>query len=154
MSARSRLPPEKSLAFQIRRAHLAFDRMLTPRLSRHGVKHGYYNYLRALWIKDRVSQRDLSDTTSVTETTTVALLKGMEKDGLITRGQDTVDRRRIYVSLTPAGRALEPLLLPYAKQLNDIALRGISAAEIETCLSVVKRVAANLEAAMRTNGTD
>jgi DNA-binding MarR family transcriptional regulator len=152
LSARTRFPPEKSLAFQIRRTHLAFDRMLTPRLARHGVKHGYYNYLRALWIKDNVSQRDLSSTTSVTETTTVALLKGMERDGLIERRQDSTDRRKVFVTLTPAGRALESVLLPHARQLNAIALQGISTTEIDMCLSVVRRVAANLEAAMKPGG--
>lgn len=75
--------------FQIRRAHLAFDRLLTMRLARHGVKSGYWNYLRALWIEDCITQRQLSEITSVTETTTVALLKGMSEEGLVERVRDS-----------------------------------------------------------------
>ena len=145
--SRPALPPEKSVAFQIRRAHLAFDRLLSMRLAKHGIKAGYYNYLRALWIKDRITQRDLSDATRVTETTTVALLKGMEDEGLIERVRDTGDKRKILVTLTPYGRSLEPLLLPHAAQLNAIATQGIETAEIRAFIKVASKIATNLEKA-------
>jgi DNA-binding MarR family transcriptional regulator len=89
--------------------------------------------------------------TSVTQTTTVALLKGMAARGLITRTRDDGDKRKSVVSLTPRGRALESRVLPDALELNRIALQGISADEIETCLAVIKRVAANLEAVYTTD---
>lgn len=143
----SKLPPERSVAFQIRRAHLAFDRLLTMRLSKHGIKSGYYNYLRSLWNKEGVTQRDLSEATRVTETTTVALLKGMANDGLIDRAKDKSDGRKVVVNLSEKGRSLEPLLLPYAIELNSVAVRGIDPAEIEIVISVVQRIAANLERA-------
>jgi len=141
------LSPERSVAFQIRRAHLAFDRLLTVRLNRHDVKSGFYNYLRALWIKDGITQRDLSEATRVTETTTVALLKGMAAEGLIERVRDPQDQRKIVVSLTEAGRALEPKLLPYAAELNEIATQGLSKEEVEVAIRAIKKIAANLEMA-------
>lgn len=143
------LPPEKSLAFQIRRAHLAFDRMLTMRLSQHGIKTGFWYYLRALWIQEGVSQRRLSEVTNVTEGTTVSLLNDMTSRGLIKRQRDTVDRRQVFVSLTPKGKALEEQLLPQGLELLKIALRGISKEEIEICSSVLNRVAENLETEFR-----
>lgn len=115
------------------------------------MKSGYYNYLRALWLKDGVTQRDLSDATRVTETTTVALLKGMVADGLVERVRDPNDKRKIVVSLTPEGRSLEPLLLPYAAELNHIATKGLEASEIATAIKVLKVVAANLEEAFEPN---
>ena len=145
-------PPERSVAFQIRRAHLAFDRLLTMRLSRHGIKSGYYNYLRSLWDKEGVTQRDLSEATRVTETTTVALLKGMAHDGLINRTKDNTDARKVVVTLTEKGRSLEPTLMPYAKELNRLAVKGIDPSEIETAISVIRRVAANLEEAFGNVG--
>lgn len=139
------LPPEQSVAFQIRRSHLAFDRLLTVRLNRHEIKSGYYNYLRALWIKDGVTQRDLSEATRVTETTTVALLKGMAEEGLIERVKDPHDKRKIVVSLTPLGRSLEPKLLPYAAELNAIATQGLKTSEVINAIKVIQKIAANLE---------
>ena len=141
------LPPENSVAFQIRRAHLAFDRLLSMRLAPHGIKSGYYNYLRALWVKDRVTQRDLSDATRVTETTTVALLKGMVAEGLVERVRDSDDKRKLLVTLTPLGRSLEPQLLPHAAELNGIATQGIDPADIRTFIKVARKIASNLEQA-------
>lgn len=148
MSKRLNLPPEKSIAFQIRRAHLAFDRLLTARLSRHGIKAGFWHYLRALWIKDGVTQKRLSQVTNVTEVTSVSLLNDMSENGLVRRERGTEDRRQVLVTLTPKGRALEPTLLPYAVELNRLAVRGIPKEDIDTCLAVLAKIATNLEAAM------
>jgi len=144
---RPALAPEASVAFQVRRAHLAFERMMTVRLSKHGVKAGYYNYLRALWIREGVTQKELSDATRVTETTTVAMLKGMANEGLIDRVRDEVDQRKIVVTLTELGKSLEPALMPYAIEINGIATRGISPAQVETFLAVARQIARNLEKA-------
>ncbi|MGV7123141.1 MarR family winged helix-turn-helix transcriptional regulator [Sphingopyxis sp. 550A] len=150
----AQLTPERSVAFQIRRAHLAFSRLLETRLARHGVKNGYWYYLRALGLKENVTPKYLSEATKATETTTVALLKGMDKEGLIARSKDTVDRRQVFISLTNKGRSLASTVTPYASELNDIAKAGISKRDIETCLSVLSRMANNLEESLKTNGDD
>jgi DNA-binding MarR family transcriptional regulator len=146
MSKRQVLPPDKSVAFLIRRAHLAFDRLLTARLSEHGIKTGFWYYLRALWIEEGVSQKHLSHVTNVTEGTTVSLLNDMSTKGLIRRERDTIDRRQVFVSLTPKGRLLEAQLLPKGVDLINIALRGISKEDVAICMDVLHKVADNLEA--------
>jgi DNA-binding MarR family transcriptional regulator len=140
------ISPAKSVAFQIRRAHLAFDRLLTMRLNRHGIKSGFWHYLRALWIEEGLTQKRLSQITHVTEVTTVSLLNDMTHRGLIQRERDTADRRQVFVSLTPKGRALKKRLLPYASELNKIAIRGIPKEDVELCLAVFSKMASNLEA--------
>lgn len=140
------IPPAKSVAFQIRRAHLAFDRLLTMRLNRHGIKSGFWHYLRALWIEEGLTQKRLSQITHVTEVTTVSLLNDMTHRGLIQRERDTADRRQVFVNLTPKGRALKKRILPYATELNKIAIRGIPKEDIELCLAVFSKMASNLEA--------
>jgi MarR family transcriptional regulator, organic hydroperoxide resistance regulator len=140
------IPPAKSVAFQIRRAHLAFDRLLTIRLNRHGIKSGFWHYLRALWIEEGLTQKRLSQITHVTEVTTVSLLNDMTHRGLIQRERDTADRRQVFVNLTPKGRALKKRILPYATELNKIAIRGIPKEDIELCLAVFSKMASNLEA--------
>jgi MarR family transcriptional regulator, organic hydroperoxide resistance regulator len=154
MSKGTTLPPERSVAFQIRRVHLAFDRLLTMRLNRHGIKSGFWYYLRALWIEEGLTQKRLSQLTNVTEATTVSLLKDMSHKGLIRRVRDSVDRRQIFVSLMPKGRSLEPQLLPYAAELIKIAIRGISKDELSICMSVLTQVAANLEQELNVESAD
>jgi DNA-binding MarR family transcriptional regulator len=82
----------------------------------------------------------------VTEVTTVSLLNDMTHRGLIQRERDTADRRQVFVSLTPKGRALKKRLLPYASELNKIAIRGIPKEDVELCLAVFSKMASNLEA--------
>jgi len=146
-------PPQKSMAFQIRRAHLAFDRLLTMRLNRHGIKSGFWHYLRALWIQEGVTQKRLSQVTNVTEGTTVALLKDMSKCNLIVRERDHVDRRKMFVKLTARGRALESQLLPHAIETNQIAAQGISQSDLAVCSAVLARMASNLEEAFKASRT-
>jgi MarR family transcriptional regulator, organic hydroperoxide resistance regulator len=145
MSKRIRFPTGKSIAFQIRRAHLAFDRLLTMRLNRHKIKAGFWPYLRALWIQEGLTQKRLSQITNVTEGTTVSLLNDMTEQGLISRDRDTVDRRQVFVSLTAKGKELEETLLPYGVTLNKIAVRGIPKEDVEVCAAVLLKIAENLE---------
>jgi DNA-binding MarR family transcriptional regulator len=146
------IPPAKSVAFQIRRAHLAFDRLLTMRLNRHGIKSGFWHYLRALWIEEGLTQKRLSRITHVTEVTTVSLVNDMTHRGLIQRKRDDVDRRQVFVDLTPKGRALKKELLPYASELNKIAVRGIPKEDVERCLALLSKMASNLEAEFNESG--
>ncbi|MGV7123129.1 MarR family winged helix-turn-helix transcriptional regulator [Sphingopyxis sp. 550A] len=142
--------PEESVAFQVRRMHLGFSRYLESKLADHEVKVSWWYYLRALEQKDNVTQKDLSKATNVTATTTVAVLKGMEEEGLITRTPDTIDRRQVFVALTSKGRALANEIIPYAAEGNILAKLGIPQREIEMCRSVLKRMAENIDRYIRS----
>lgn len=139
------LPPERSLGYQVRRCHRMFDRTLSARLASHDLNSGFWYYLRALWMQDGVTQKELSDVTNVAENTTVTMINLMIKRGLVTRTRDIKDRRKLRISLTPKGRRLQPELFHYAFEINDVAAAGIPSSQIETCLSVLARVSDNLQ---------
>lgn len=145
MKKKRLLPPERSLGNQVRRAHRMFDRLLGAYLSRHDLNSGFWYYLRALWNEDGLTQKQLSDITNVTETTTVTMIDMMAKRGLVVRTRDTEDRRKLRVSLTPRGRTLHDELIHYAFEINSIASAGIAREEIETCLTVLGHLSNNLQ---------
>ena len=130
----------------IRRCHRRFDRLLSFYLSPRGVKTGFWYYLRVLWIRDGVTQKYLSDTTNVSENTTVSMIAAMAKANLVTRQKDDVDRRKIIVSLTDKGKALEDRLIGHVKRINDVATKGIDRAELDVCARVLTRMSDNLAA--------
>ena len=150
------LRPDDSLGFQVRRCHRAFDRVLNAYLSREGLTSGFWYFLRALWQENGATQKRLSQLNNVTEPTTVTTLNAMTSIGLVRRERNLGDRRKLNVFLTPRGEALRAELMPYAYRINAIASEGIAAAELETCLSVLKRMSANLtrEAAALNAETD
>jgi len=142
----AQLNPEWSLGYQVRRCHRRFDRLLNAILAKHDLKTGFWYYLRVLWIRDGVTQKYLSDMTNVTENTTVSIINNMMQHGLVERTRDKVDRRKLSVTLTQRGKALEAELMQYAIDINRIAVAGIDPAEVATCVDVLSRMSANLAA--------
>lgn len=128
----------------MRRCHRRFDRLLNYYLGKHDLKSGFWYYLRILWINDDVSQKYLSDMTNVAENTTASIINAMVAEGLVTRERDQQDKRKFCIRLTKRGRELEQELIQYPAQINRLASAGIEQAEIDTCLSVLKRMSENL----------
>ena len=138
------LAPERSLGFQVRRCHRAFDRVLNAYLSREGLTSGFWYFLRALWQENGATQKRLSQLNNVTEPTTVTTLNAMTRIGLVRRERNVGDRRKLNVFLTPRGEALKAELMPVAHRINEIASAGIASADIDTCLAVLNRMSENL----------
>jgi DNA-binding MarR family transcriptional regulator len=98
-----------------------------------------------LWQLDGRRPSDLADLTIRDRTTMTRLLDGMERKGLISRQPDQKDRRRISVRLTPEGRDLQGILVPVAKGLIEQSLHGIGITEMETTVSVLRRMMGNMQ---------
>ncbi len=124
--------PNDRIAHLIKDAMRGLMRALQARLSEHSVSFGHWTFLRILWESDGITQRELSERAGLQEPTTFAALKAMEKLGYVTRKQLPDSRKKVYVFLTPKGRALRPKLVPLAEAVNEMALAGVSAADIAT----------------------
>ena len=140
---RERLPEDR-LAHLVRDAGRALTRTLAARLATEGIAFGHWAFLRVLWGEDGLTQRELAERAGMTEPTTATALATMEREGWVSRGQQGGNRRKVYVTLTPAGQALRARLVPLAEQINEVAVRGASAAEIETVRRLLLRMLANL----------
>jgi DNA-binding MarR family transcriptional regulator len=105
-------------------------RALQWRLAEHGLPFGHWTFLRILWERDGLTQRELSTEAGVTEPSTFAAIRAMEKQGYISRRQVADNRKNMYVHLTPKGRGLKGKLEPLAKEVNGVAVRGAPAADV------------------------
>ena len=119
-------------------------RELQGRLAVHGVSFGHWTFLRILWERDGLTQRELSDEAGVMEPSTHAAIKAMEELGYVKRIQLPENRKTVYVHLTPKGRALKAKLEPLAKGVNRDAVRGLAATDVETARRVLLAVTENL----------
>jgi DNA-binding MarR family transcriptional regulator len=124
--------PNDRLAHLVKDAMRGLMRALQMRHAQHSVSFGHWTFLRILWDRDGLTQRELSERAGLQEPTTYAALKAMEKLGYITRKQLPDSRKKVYVFLTPKGRALRPRLVPLAEEVNEVALAGVSADDIAT----------------------
>ena len=137
--------PNDRLAHLVKDTWRAFQRSLSLRLARHGIPHGHWTFLRVLWERDGLTQRELAIRAGVSEPATLAALRSMEAAGHLTRRHRPGNRKNVYVVLTPRGKALRRKLVPLAVSVNAVATRGLRAADVavtrRVLLAILERLA-------------
>ncbi|MBF0875778.1 MarR family transcriptional regulator [Gluconobacter cerevisiae] len=101
--------------------------------------------LTALKDGAELSQKELAKWAKVEQPTMAQMLSRMERDGLVQRAPDPEDKRSSLISLTdatleklPAGRAI-------LRQGNSDMTKGLTEDEIETLVSLLRRVLENVD---------
>jgi MarR family transcriptional regulator, organic hydroperoxide resistance regulator len=137
--------PNDRLAHLVKDATRALLRALQMRLTAHDVSLGHWTFLRILWEKDGLTQRELSDQAGVMEPTTFSALKAMERLGYVVRRQVPENRKKVFVHLTSKGRLLKDKLVPLAEDVNRVAVAGVPPEHIasarETLLAIIENLA-------------
>ena len=141
------LRPEKSAGYLVRDTHLLFAKALRTRLQTHQITPGQWYFLRALWVEEGLSQRELSRRVGTTEPTTVSALRLLARNGMIERVRNPKDRRTINIFLTDRARAMKAELMPVAIEVNDVATAGLSDEEFTQLRALLQKVRENLSAA-------
>jgi DNA-binding MarR family transcriptional regulator len=124
--------PNDRIAHLIKDSSRGLQRALQTRLAKHNVSFGHWVFLRILWVRDGITQRELSEEAGLMEPTTFSALTSMEKLGYLERRKLPHSRKNVYVFLTPAGRLLKKKLVPLAEDVNDVAVQGIDPADVAT----------------------
>jgi MarR family transcriptional regulator, organic hydroperoxide resistance regulator len=114
------------------------------RLAEHGVSFGHWTFLRILWERDGLTQRELSGQAGVMEPTTFSALMAMEKIGYVRRRRVAENRKNIYVFLTAKGRALKEKLVPLAEDVNRVAVTDIPDEDISKTREILIAIIENL----------
>lgn len=128
---------DSMLCFDIYAANLAFGRIYKPLLDRLSLTYPQFLVLMCLWTEDARSVGALGHALSLDSSTLTPMLKRLEAQGLVTRRRDSADERRVIVTLTAEGQALEDsaqevvdcagrdlgLAIPEQRQLHDLLSR-------------------------------
>jgi len=138
--------PDDRIAHLVKDATRALVRALQVRLAEHSVSFGHWTYLRILWVRDGLTQRQLSDEAGVMEPTPVTAIRAMEELGYVIRKQMPDNRKNMHVYLTARGRSLKAKLVPLAEEVNHVALAGVSARDIGITRDVLVAMIENLAA--------
>jgi DNA-binding MarR family transcriptional regulator len=135
---------DERLAHLTKEAWRGFTRALQAELAAHGVPFGHWTFLRILWQRDGLTQRELSAEAGVTEPSTFAAIRAMEKQGYVARRQVADNRKNVYVHLTAKGRALQAKLVPLAEEVNRRAVKGVTSADVRAARRVLLSIIGNL----------
>ncbi len=98
---------ENQICFPIYAASRLITREYQPLLDELGLTYPQYLALLVLWGRDGLSVNEIGQKLLLNTNTVTPLLKRMEGQGLVARQRSVDDERRVIVSLTPQGRALQ-----------------------------------------------
>jgi DNA-binding MarR family transcriptional regulator len=117
---------------------------LSQRTARHGLLPGVYPVIAWLMQLSDSTQGELSRIIGIEQPTMAVTLRRMERDGLIERSPDPDHGRRARVRLSPKGKKLSQVMRSAAYEVEEVAAKGLSPAEIKEFFRITGIMTRNL----------
>lgn len=133
---------DAQLCFALQSTTQALGRVYARKLAPFGLTYTQYLVLLVLWERGEASVKDLGAALFLDSGTLTPVLKRLEAAGHVTRRRDAADERRVLVSLSASGQALQDAL---ASLPGEIAALG---ADTGVDLARLKRDLESLRAAL------
>jgi DNA-binding MarR family transcriptional regulator len=110
--------------------------------ARHNLSRGKFVLLTQLIETSEASllPSEFAERAGVTRASVTSLLDGLERDGLVTRQHDEVDRRKIGVQISDKGRALMNEVLPQHFAWLTAWMGNLSYGEQQILLELLKKL--------------
>jgi len=115
-------------------------------LAKHNLLQGRWWVLVLLMREDNLtsSPSALAEKVGVTKATMTGFIDGLEREGLISRLMDTVDRRKLLIQLTAAGQQkLDEVMPDYCDKVQAL-MATLSLNERDAMLASIKTLAENV----------
>ena len=112
-------------------------------LARHNLSWGGFTILWVLWVWGQMETAQLASECDLAKGTLTGMVSTLEKQGLVTRERVAADRRRVTVTLTPAGLALIEDLFPSFNEYEASMSAGLDSAEKQELARLLRAVITN-----------
>jgi len=127
------------------KAHRAFARHAHRSIGRHDIGFTDFTILEALLHKGPQLVNEIGRRINLTSGATTTAVDRLEEAGLVERESDDSDRRARVVTLTRDGRALIAKIYEQHKAQMDEAAVGLTHAERETLIRLLKKAGKTAE---------
>lgn len=116
---------ENQLCFTIYACSREITKLYQPYLDKIGVTYSQYLVLLVLWEKEQCTVKEIGEALFLDSGTLTPLLKRLQAAGLIVRERSLQDERKVLISLTEQGWALqdEALCIP-GKMMEGTVMSG------------------------------
>jgi DNA-binding MarR family transcriptional regulator len=121
-------------------------RFTSQALARHDLTIDMWRVLVALSNSAGKRQIDLAAMTSIEKSTVSRLVTRLVKTGLVTRSRSRTSSREVVVQLSARGQNLVNRLIPVALELEQLASKGASSADMAAMKRVLRQAFDNLAA--------
>jgi DNA-binding MarR family transcriptional regulator len=115
-----------------------------------GLEPRHYALLRAVGASDGQSQQAVAERLQIPPSTMVSLVDHLEQEGLLQRRPHSTDRRTRQLHLTDRGGQVLENATQLGAQWEQQICAGLSSAEREELLGLLRRVAANIGVGQET----
>jgi len=132
------------LLYLVKQVELASRARLDDIFRPIGMTALQYTALTVLERHDNMSSAQLARRSFVTAQSMADMIAALEGRGLIERHRDDVDRRRLVVALTDAGRTLLDRYREEVQALEDSMLSGLSPDEVAALRGALNTCHSNL----------
>ena len=132
--------------YLISRTSLVVTSALKKGFAEEGVEHvrpAYLSVLLSLYIEDGLKVVELARRAGLETSTMTGLLDRMERDGLVVRSPDPLDRRAYRINLTEEGRRVKKPVAKTTQKILDKVFAGISPEELDQTAGLLRRVLEN-----------
>ena len=136
---------DNCLGFIANRLVKAFLKLLDYKLENFNLTGAQFCVLTKLFEEEGLTQTQLAQRLYIESPTLVRTLDRLEEAGLIERRRVPSDRRAFHIFLTSKGRELQEVLLQKGSEVHNIAVKGLSEAEIAQLKDLLFQLWQNLE---------
>jgi homoprotocatechuate degradation regulator HpaR len=108
---------QRSLPMSLLRAREAVMSHFRPLLDRHGVNEQQWRVIRVLGEAGQLDASEVADRANILAPSLTRMIRSLTERGLINTAQDAGDRRRVMLSIAPAGIALLRVVGPHSARI-------------------------------------
>jgi MarR family transcriptional regulator, organic hydroperoxide resistance regulator len=134
-----------SFPYLARRVGLRIGEMFGDHIARFGITVSMYRVMAVLSEQDGQRLGELGALTSIELSTLSRLVGTMARKGLVSRRRPNGNGRVVEISLTARGRDLAAKLMPSAALCENVAIAGLSPADIVRLKSYLEIAYRNLD---------
>jgi MarR family transcriptional regulator for hemolysin len=136
---------ENSVGFIVNNTAKSFQRSLDIELRRNaGVTLSQWRVVGSLVLQPGLTQKEIADKMGIEGATLVPVIDKMEKDGLLKRKPDLIDRRANRIYLTSKADSLWESMTECALKIRRSSTKNISDDDIQITLDTLRKISKNL----------
>ncbi|MDD9877725.1 MAG: MarR family transcriptional regulator [Magnetovibrio sp.] len=120
----------------------------------HDLTRAQWWVLANLFRRDGLTQRDLAERMEIGAVTMSGLIDRLEAQGWVERRAEPKDRRVKRIWLTARAENIRPTVARGVNKLNRTSMKGLTDAQIETLVEMMRIIRANLLDELNGNSTN
>lgn len=134
-----------SVGYLTKRAHSLMLDAVEPMLARHGLTYAQYIILMLLKDSAALNPKDICLQFRHDSGALTRVIDQLAERGLLVRLRSDVDRRKVELQLTTAGRKIIEAMVPSILEMLNLALEDFSVAEVQELTRLLTKLNTRLQ---------